>query len=254
MRAILIDDDPTNSQILALKIRRITTDIDIIATFEQPTKALLEVPALQPDVLFIDIDMPLLDGFSLAMQLAPKTPAKVVFVTAYSQYTLNALRVSAFDYLTKPVEPDELRQTITRLFAQAPKNTVEQRLTQLESLLQQHNQPQTAITTLALPTLESIQYVNINDIIYIEASSNYSVFYLTNQTNIIVSKTLKEYEDTLLHPNFMRINRSTIVNLGYVKAYVKRDGGFLLLQNNAEITISPNRKEDILAKLQQLHK
>jgi two-component system, LytTR family, response regulator len=250
MRAILVDDDPTNSQILALKIKQITAKIDIVATFALPMEALVQIPALAPDVLFIDIDMPLLDGFGLAKQLATKTAAKVVFVTAYSQYTLQAMRLSAFDYLTKPVEPDELRQTIDRLLAQAPNNTTEQRLTQLELLLQNLSPNPKPIATIALPTLDSIQFVPITDIIQIEASSNYSIFYLKDKTNIMVSKTLKEYEDTLTNSSFTRVNRSTIINLMYVKAYIKRDGGYLLLQNGNEINISPNRKEDILLKLQ----
>ena len=255
MRAILIDDDPTNSQILALKIKQITSEIQIIGTFTQPTEALVQVPLMQADVLFVDIDMPIMDGFSLVKQLNDKITAKVVFVTAYSQYTLNALRLSAFDYLTKPVEPDDLRQTITRLFAQAKPtlqtntNSTEQRLAQLEMLLQNLSPTPKTPQTIALPTQESIQFVNLADIIYIEASSNYSIFYLNNKTTVMVSKTLREYEDALQNTTFTRVNRSTIVNLTYVKAYVKKDGGFLLLQNNAEITVSPNRKDEILQRL-----
>jgi two-component system, LytTR family, response regulator len=254
LRAVLIDDDPTNSQILSLKIKKITNEVEIVKIFTMPREALLEVPALQPDVLFVDIDMPEMDGFTLVKSLGNQINAKVVFVTAFSQYTLNALRLSAFDYLTKPVEPEDLAQTLARLLAQSPqKNSAEQRLNQMELLLQQLHTPKQN-STIALPTQDSILFVAVSDIIQIEASSNYSIFYLKNKTAVMVSKTLKEYEDALQSEDFVRVNRSNMVNLKFVKAYIKRDGGFLQLENNTEISVSPNKRDEILLKLQNLHR
>jgi two-component system, LytTR family, response regulator len=254
LRAVLIDDDPTNSQILSLKIKKITNEVEIVKIFTMPREALLEVPTLQPDVLFVDIDMPEMDGFTLVKSLGNQINAKVVFVTAFSQYTLNALRLSAFDYLTKPVEPEDLAQTLARLLAQSPqKNSAEQRLNQMELLLQQLNTPKQN-STIALPTQDSILFVAVSDIIQIEASSNYSIFYLQNKTAVMVSKTLKEYEEALQSEHFVRVNRSNMVNLKFVKAYIKRDGGFLQLENNTEISVSPNKREEILLKLQNLHR
>lgn len=171
--------------------------------------------ALQPDVVFLDVEMPVMDGFQLLENIG-QFEFEVIFVTAYHAYTLDALRADALDFLLKPVDPDELSHAIHKL-----KNKIlNKKLLASSPARCTSNQ-----TKILLPTLEGIYFVKKSDLIKIEAMSNYSVFYQINGTEIIVSKTLKEYESLLEMDNFIRANRSVIINLDYVSRYKRGDGG-----------------------------
>lgn len=253
MKAIIVDDEPQSIKTLEAKLRMITADIDIVATFQDPRLALAEVKNLAPDVLFVDIEMPGLNGFQFLEQLRPYD-FPVVFVTAYNQYAIRALRMSALDYLLKPIDIEELKTTIERLreqtHRQAPPQYDDRMTVLFEALKNFSNQNTNPLADrIALSTQEGVLFICVKDILRVEAMSNYSSFFLVNKQRIIVSRTLKEFEDVLQPYNFLRIGRSNLVNLNQVVKYQKGDGGTLFLTDGAELAVSPQHKAELLERL-----
>ncbi|TCD28571.1 response regulator transcription factor [Pedobacter psychrodurus] len=237
LKAVILDDETRGSKLLSQKLQSFEDELQVVGVFNEPAKALAAIIALDPDVLFLDVEMPGLNGFQFLERLGSFS-FEVIFTTAYDSYTLEALRLSAVDYLMKPVDEDDLKTAIIRL-----RKRVAGRMRQPSKKSEVLN------ARLALPTAEGIYIIDKTTIIRVEAMSNYSVFLLTDNKKIIVSKTLKEYETQLNDDFFMRINRSVIVNLSYVVKYRKGDGGTLEFSDGAEVEVSPQRKEMLLQKL-----
>ncbi len=240
IKAIILDDEIKGSNLMQHKLKAFSEQVEVLQVFNDPQEALGKVKALAADVLFLDVEMPVLNGFQFLEKLE-QFDFEVIFVTAYNIYTLDALRANALDYLLKPVNPDELHKAIIKL---------EKRMEGKEKLKHLEPQPQRPCSSrIALPTAEGIHLIKREDILRIEAMSNYSVFYLLNQPKIIVSKTLKEYELLLEETNFLRINRSTIVNLDFVVKYKKGDGGQVEMLDGAELEVSSAKKSLLMERL-----
>ncbi|WP_316828923.1 LytTR family DNA-binding domain-containing protein [Pedobacter miscanthi] len=237
LKAVILDDETRGSKLLSQKLQSFEDELQVVGIFNEPAKALNAILTLDPDVLFLDVEMPGINGFQFLERLGSFS-FEVIFTTAYDSYTLEALRLSAVDYLMKPVDEDDLKTAITRLRKRVA-GKIKQRVPKSEVLN----------ARLALPTAEGIYIIDKTTIIRVEAMSNYSVFLLNDNKKIIVSKTLKEYEVQLNDDFFMRINRSVIVNLSYVVKYRKGDGGTLELSDGAEVEVSPQRKEALLQRL-----
>lgn len=238
LKAAILDDEVKGSKLLTHKLNVFEDELQVVAVFNDAEKAAKAISQLDIDVLFLDVEMPGLNGFQVLEQLGA-FDFEVIFTTAYDTYTLEALRLSAVDYLLKPVDEDELQLAITRL-----KKRVAEKAAHKE--IKKEEKPK---NRLALPTAEGVYIVDKANIIRVEAMSNYSVFILTDAKKIVVSKTLKEYESALDADNFMRVNRSVIVNLNFVVKYRKGDGGTLELSDGAEIEVSTQKKEALLQKL-----
>jgi len=238
LKAAILDDEIRGSKLLAHKLDVFEDELQVVGIFNEPAKALDAISALGIDVLFLDVEMPGMNGFQFLERLGAFN-FEVIFTTAYDSYTLEALRISAVDYLLKPVDEDELQTAIVRL----RKRVAE------KSMYKAIKQEKKSSTRLALPTAEGVYLVDKAQIIRVEAMSNYSVFLLADNKKIVVSKTLKEYETVLDDAQFMRINRSVIVNLDFVVKYRKGDGGTLELSDGSEIEVSTQRKDMLLQKL-----
>lgn len=239
LKAVILDDEQRGSTLLEKKLAPYATQLKVTAVFNDPLLALKTINSLQPDVLFLDVEMPGVNGFQFLEKLGAFS-FEVIFVTAYDAYTLDALRISALDYLLKPVDEDELQTALSRL--------------QKKIQLKQKPKPVAASggingSRIALPTAEGVYLVKKTDIVRIEAMNNYSTFYLHDNKKIVISKTLKEYEQALTDPFFFRVNRSCIVNLEYVVKYRRGDGGTLELQDGKEIEVSAQRKDELMIKL-----
>jgi two-component system LytT family response regulator len=233
LKAIILDDELRGSTLLNRKLDSFKEDLEVVAIFNDPYKALSKLSDLDPDVLFLDVEMPGLNGFEFLEKLGSFS-FQVIFTTAYDTYTLEALRLSAVDYLLKPIDEDELHTAIFRL----------------KKRLSDHlRKPVLSPSRLALSTAEGVYLIESSSIIRVEAMSNYSTFYIRDQKKIIVSKTLKEYEGILSGNSFLRISRSAIVNLDYVVKYRKGDGGTLELADGTEIEVSPSRKDVLMERL-----
>jgi two-component system LytT family response regulator len=251
IRVVLVDDEPQSCKALAIKLKAVAEDINVLDTYHQSEKAIAGIQESKPDVVFLDIEMPGMNGFQL-LEKIEEFDFEVIFVTAYSEYMLHALHISAFDYLLKPVDTEELKVALTRLrrkmtLHQNTMHTKEQ-LTLLGDMLKDQHAPK----RLALSTLQGIVFLKINEIVRVEALSNYSTFYLISNQKIMVSKTLKEFEPVLTLQNFFRANRSCIVNTDYIVKYKHGDGGILELQDGTEVSVGPHRKDELIELLSRI--
>ncbi|WEK34046.1 MAG: LytTR family DNA-binding domain-containing protein [Candidatus Pseudobacter hemicellulosilyticus] len=238
LKAAILDDEIRGSKLLAQKLEAFDDILQVIAIFNDPQKAIDTISGLEVDVLFLDVEMPAMNGFQFLEKLGAFN-FEVIFTTAHDTYTLEALRLSAVDYLLKPVDNDELQAGVLRLQKKVGEKATRKTVKSLKS----------STNRLPLPTAEGIYVVDRNNIIRVEAMSNYSVFLLVDNKKIVVSKTLKEYEAILDDDRFMRINRSMIINLEYVVKYRKGDGGTLELSDGTEVEVSAQKKDLLLKRL-----
>lgn len=240
IKAIILDDEIRGSGLLQHKLQEFQEFLLVAAVFNDPQEALKQIPNIEADVLFLDVEMPFMNGFEFLEKIG-QFDFEVIFVTAYNIYTLDALKANALDYLLKPVNNKELDLAIRKL---------QKRITQKEKLKKVdliETRPNMA--RIALPTAEGIHLVKRDDILRVEAMSNYSIFYLSNLSKIIVSRTLKEFELLLENTQLLRINRSVIVNLDYIVKYRKGEGGTVEMLDGSEIEVSPSKKKQLMDRL-----
>lgn len=247
MRAVLIDDEISNLENLRTLLEKYCPQVTIIATAQNVSDAVDTIEKYLPDLVFLDIQMGKQTGFDVLKPL-PKRNFEVVFVTAYDQYGIQAVKFAALDYLLKPIDIEELVNAVNK----ATYKLVRQiQTSQLDFLLQQLKKPETHVSKIALQMQSEIRYVNLSDIIRCEADNTYTNFFLSSGEKIVVSKSLKEYAD-LLYPNgFLRTHQSHLINPKYVKSWLKEDGGILLLMTGEKIPISKPNKDTVKQALQQ---
>jgi two-component system, LytTR family, response regulator len=233
--AILIDDEKASLVALEAKLMDCEQDIKILATFQNPVEALSQVLRLDADVLFLDVDMPNLDGFGFLNRL-PERPFEVVFTTAYNQYAINAIRSEALDFLLKPINQDELSATIAKIIQRKTERNLQNK--------------RSTLNKISVPTQKGLQFLPKDEIVYVEADKNYTTFFMNNQPAIVVSKTMKEFEKILENIGFFRIHHSTIINLHHIIEYVKGEGGSVIMSNGTELEVSRRRKQEFLERIQ----
>ena len=253
MKAIIVDDEAQSIKTLESKLEMLASDIEVVATFQDPQNALKSIKNYEIDVLFLDIEMPTFNGFQLLEQLRPYH-FPVVFVTAYNQYAVRAFRMSALDYLLKPIDVEDLNVTLDRLRHQkiqtAPPQYDERFSLLFDSLKNFSTQNNNSCADrIALSTQEGVLFVGVRDILRVEASGNYSIFYMTEKNKIIVSRTLKEFEDVLIPYHFIRVSRADLVSVNAITKYQKGNGGIIFMSDGSEIDVSPQRKAALMTKL-----
>ncbi len=242
LSAIIIDDESSSRNALRQKLNNHCTDIKIIAECENGEEGIKNIEAKKPDIVFLDVEMPRMNGFTMLQQLKDKN-FEIIFITAYDQYAIKAIRYSALDYLVKPVEIDELKNAVNRAVEKI--NTAKPN-DRLGLLLENIVNEKTKFKRIAIPTAQGLQFIKIEDIIYLEASGNYTKFHLCNNIKYTVSKTLKEFEDILPADIFIRIHNSYVLNKNYVEKYIRGDGGQVVLSDGAVLDISKRKKSEFL--------
>jgi two-component system LytT family response regulator len=245
INAVIVDDELYASQALVTLLGRHCPEVTVLAVCNNAKEAVKLIRELTPALVFLDIEMPHINGFELLELLAPVS-FQVVFTTSYDQYAIKAIRFSALDYLLKPVDPGELKAAVKK---------VAERLTpslplQLDILLAKLQQPQSIVNRIALPTMEGLQVIPVDTILYCTASSNYTTLTLKDKQKLLVSRTLKEIEDMLEDYPFLRVHHSCLVNLNEVKKYTRGEGGSLSMSDGSVVDVSRSRKEMLLKKLQ----
>lgn len=248
MRAVLIDDEISNLENLRTLLEKHCPQVTIIATAQNVNNAVDVIEKYLPDLVFLDIQMGEQTGFDV-LKLLPSRNFEVVFVTAYDQYGIQAVKFAALDYLLKPVDIEELRNAVDKAEF---KLTRQVQTSQLDFLLQQLKKPETSISKIALQMQSEIRYVALSEIIRCEADNTYTHFFLSSDEKILVSRSLKEYADLLRPSGFLRTHQSHLVNPKYVKSWLKEDGGILLLMSGEKIPVSKPNKETVKQALQQL--
>lgn len=240
LRAVLIDDDESNLSSLSEKISNHCKQVQVIARCDNPEDGIRAIDELKPDIVFLDIEMPQMNGFVMLQQLTNKD-FELVFVTAYDHYAIKAIRSCALDYLVKPVEVEELKAAVAKAADLRNKTASSSQLDLLLDHLQK-KQPK----LLTIPTSDGLQFINIEDIIYLEANDNYSNIYLSTNQKFLVSRTLKDFEELLPADVFIRIHHSSIVNKFYVDKYIRGDGGQVVMRNGNVLDVSKRKKSDFL--------
>lgn len=244
LKTIIVDDELPSLQNLEQKIREFCPDLEIIATIQKPELAAQIINSQKFDLLFLDIEMPRINGFKL-LELITDRQFDIVFTTAYNHYAIDAIRISAFDYLLKPIGVSELQATINRLIENKSGST-QQRLDVLNKSLSGNLSQEDRIS---INTTEGIEFYQIKEIVYIESSSNYSKLHLENGKVLLVTRLLKEFDELLTPYSFFRVHHSYLINLNHLKKYIKGDGGQVVLSNGDTLDVSRRRKDEFIKAL-----
>jgi two-component system, LytTR family, response regulator len=248
IKALLIDDDKHLRAGLKALLERYTNDISIVGEAESVKTGIVAIETLRPQVIFLDIHLNDGTGFDILEQLAKaygKINAHIIFITAHEQYAVKAFKFSALDFILKPVDPEELQRTIAKIKEAVGKNNS---FEHIDLLLENIRKKVDNFKRIALSTSDGIHLFDVADIIRCEAKINYTQFYIKNHKPILISRTLKEYEELLTEHGFERIHQSHLINLSYLKSYIKNDGGYVIMSDNTNIPIAQSKKE----KLQEL--
>jgi two-component system, LytTR family, response regulator len=241
LKAILVDDELNSLQNLQFKIQEYCPTIKVVSQTQNPEEAIQLIHQHKPDVIFLDIEMPRMSGFKMLEHFSD-IDFEIVFITAYNHYAINAIRISAFDYLVKPVAIEDLQQTITRLGVYSTKKSLER----ANILKKNLSNPKTQEDQIAIPTIDGLEFVQIKNIVRLESSSNYSKLVFQNGQQLLVTRQLKDFEELLQDYRFFRIHNSHLINLNYIAKYVRGDGGQIILRNGDIIDVSRRKKEAFL--------
>jgi two-component system LytT family response regulator len=241
LKAIIVDDELKARENLQILLQDFVKGIEVVALCQNINEAVEAVEIHSPHVVFLDIQLQRETGFDLLTKFE-ELNFEVIFTTAYTEYAIKAFKFSAIDYLLKPIDIDELKKAVSKVEKRVTQNSTKQ-LTQLVQQLK--NGPDFRI---ALPTLDGLVFVNVQDILYCEAASNYTQIF-TAEEKYVVSKTLKEYDELLSDYNFFRIHNSYLININSIKKYVKGDGGYVVLNNNTSLDVSKRKKEAFLNRI-----
>jgi len=245
IKVIIVDDEPYCCEALATLLQRYCPDVKVIDICYNGETAIKAIEEDKPQLLFLDIEMPQMNGFQMLEKLK-EINFELIFTTSYDQYAIKAIRVSALDYLLKPIDREELQKAV-RLALDRLQSPLPQ---QMEILLQKLNHTSIALHRIALPTMEGLQMIPAEMIVRVQSDSNYSILMLKSKQKIIVSRTLKELEEILEDYSFIRVHNSHLVNLNEVDKYVKGEGGYLLMSDGSTVDVSRSRKYTLLTKLQ----
>ncbi len=246
IKAIIIDDIEQARLTLAKDLADYAPDVQLIGEASGVVEGAKLLKIHKPDILFLDIQMQDGSGFDL-LDLLVDIPFKIIFITASDAHAIKAFRYAAIDYLLKPVDPDELTNALEKFRKQNINESAKYKL--LNESLKNYQKPN---ERLALHSQDKIHIVNISDIIRCESSINYTTFYFVNQKKMVVSKTLKEFEDLLAEMHFYRVHQSHLVNTKYIKEFVKIEGGHLIMSDGSMVPVSTRKRPDVVKMLDEL--
>ena len=245
MKAVLLDDELHCTQTLSLILEQHCPEVEVIGVFNHPAEALVFLQTTEADVLFLDIEMPFMNGFTLLNRLQPAS-MHVVFTTAYDAYAIKAFKYSAFDYLLKPIDETELIETVGRIKSTAGDSV---QRSQIDHLLDMIKEKPGTPKRIAFPTLEGLEFVDVDQILRCESSSNYTSIHLLDASTMVVCRTLKEIEELLPSSSFLRVHNSHVINRQHIRKYIKGSGGMLKMTDNYEVPVSRLRRDQVLKEL-----
>lgn len=240
IRCVLIDDESNSLEMMEWLLQTYCPQVKIEAMCNSAEKGVIAIEKYRPDVVFLDIEMPHMNGFDMLEQFE-KIFFDVVFCTAYDQFAIKAFKYSALNYLLKPVDPDDLKDTIQRIEEKRNMPTREQ----IEMLMQGMKNQKPTASRIALTTNDGMIFVTTADILYCEAESNYTTVVL-NDRKIVVSKTLKEIDEALSGADFFRIHNSFLININQIQKFVRGDGGYVIMNDGKSVGISRSRRQDFM--------
>ncbi|MCJ7449712.1 MAG: LytTR family DNA-binding domain-containing protein [Bacteroidales bacterium] len=244
MNAVIVDDEATVRNTIRTLLSENFPDIKVLASAGTIGEGYEAIIQYKPDLLFLDIELPDGSGFDLLRKFT-SVSFKIIFVTGHQEYALDAIKVSALDYILKPIDNDELLLAVEK--AREVISHTEQQL-KLQAL-NENLQSRKVLKRIILHTSDHLQLISVSDIIRAEADSNYTRFWLSGGQRIMVSRTIKEFAGLLSGSGIIRVHQSHLVNLSYIDKFVKKGGGYLQLKDNTTIPVSPNLKKQVLQAL-----
>ena len=248
LRAVIVEDEKRSRETLSGLLKLYCKNLTVVGEAENVREGLEVIKQQNPDVVFLDIQMPDGSGFKLLEQIK-QISFDVIFTTAYDQFAIKAIRFSALDYLLKPILPNDLVNAVNK----AEKNKqVQKSNSNIKVLLENINRPPAESPKIILSTSEKINVIKVDEIIRCESDNYYTMFYFTDGKRLLVSKTLKEQEELLSEHNFIRPHKSHLINVKYIKRYLKTEGGVILMENGSKIPVSRRKKEYIKEILSNL--
>lgn len=242
LSAIIIDDEASSRNSLRQKINLYCPEVEIMAECESGEQGIKTIEEKFPDIVFLDVEMPRMNGFTMLQQLTNRS-FELIFTTAYDHYAIRAIRFSALDYLVKPVAVEELKTAIEMVKQKREQHIPNERL---EALLHNLVDEKNLNNRLAVPSMESLVFIELSDIIYLEAESNYTIIHIESASKLTVSKTLKDFEELLPHTVFLRIHHSYIINKNRIKKYLKGEGGQVIMSNGQTLDVARRKKDEFM--------
>jgi len=239
IRAVIIDDELNCVEMLEWLLKTYCPMVTVVAMCTSGEKGIEAINKHRPDVVFLDIEMPKMNGFDM-LEKFDQLFFDVVFTTAYNKFAIKAFRYSALNYLLKPVDPEDLQSTIKKLEEKKSSVGKDQLILLLENMKNLSN----PVQRIALSTGDGLIFVNTSDIMYCQAESNYTNVVLTNKNKILVAKTLKDIDETLAGKDFFRVHNSYLININQIKKFVRGDGGYILMNDDTQITIARSKREE----------
>ncbi len=245
-KVLIIDDENPTRELIRKMLESFDLNLDIYTDAENVQSGIEAIERIKPDIVLLDIQMPDGNGFDVLKSVSHKQ-FEIIFITAFQEFAVQAIKFSALDYILKPIDAEELRSAVTNALQLLSHKKEDQQLQALQNNIQPHLKRK-----LVLKTQESIFVVEIDDIVHCEADKNYTFFYLNDGKKILVSKTLKDYDTLLSGLQFFRVHQSHLINLNCVERYDKHDGGSVILKDGTAIPLSPAKKEQFFKSLDQL--
>ena len=233
MKAIIIEDEPQGIKNLVLKLKESCPEIEVVQSCRKPEEGIKAIQRYLPDVVFLDIQLGSMSGFEVLERIS-NINFEVIFTTSYDDYAIQAIKVSALDYLIKPIDEDELVEAVSKA----------------KQKLWEKRERRNPLTKLAVPAKSGLVFLPIDEIVDCEADDNYTHIYMVNGKKHLVSKTLAEVEKKLTSHNFSRIHKSHMVNLDHLESYTRGDGGYVTMKNDKTINVSRSRREAFLRQVE----
>jgi len=245
LNAVIVDDDPFCIFHLQDLISKCARDINIVASCENGEDGLAQISKYTPDLVFLDVEMPGMNGFEMLRKL-PAKKFEIIFTTSHDHYAIRAIRFAALDYLMKPIDATSLQEAISRL--KEKRETSEISTSQLE-IINHHKEKK--LDNLAVPTMEGLLFIGLNDIIRCEAEDKYTKIFLADKKMILSSRTLGDFESLLDVYGFFRIHKSYLINLKHLKKYLRGEGGQVVMTDGSTLDVSRRKKDELLEKVSQ---
>ncbi|WP_142683469.1 LytR/AlgR family response regulator transcription factor [Chitinophaga polysaccharea] len=250
IKAIIIDDEQHCIDALQTMLEKKCPGVQVTGTAKSVREAKVLIDDLQPDLVFLDVEMPYQNGFEL-LKLFDKVYFDVIFTTAYEQYALKAIKFNALDYLLKPFSVKELQDALEKCREKKLNRHKDQGISPMEVFLQNMKIMQQTHKKIALPTINGLVFMPVQNIVRCESTGNYTRIFFTDKKNLMVSRPLKEFEELLSDVDFFRVHNSHLINMQQMQSYIQGEGGFALMSDGTQVEVSRRRKADFLKKAMQ---
>lgn len=244
IKAVIIDDEQHCIDSLVFDLQKNCREVEILETCTSPKQGLIAIRKQKPDLVFLDVQMPWMNGFEM-LEMLENINFAIIFTTAYDQFAAKAFRLSAVDYLLKPIDVNDLKEAVKKALE---KIVHKSGTANIDNLLHNINNPE-AKQRVAFAGREGYEFVEITTIVYAQAEGAYTHVFLNNKRKLVISKTLSDIEEMLPAEQFQRIHHSTLVNLQHITHFFKTDGGYVVLDNGEKLVVSKSKKEDLLTRL-----